>query len=94
MNDSRKRYKVRHILLEDLDDAHYILEKLEAGESFEAMAAQFSECDSAAQGGLLPVFSSGQMEGAFERAVYHLEVDQVSAPVKTKYGYHLIKRLR
>ena len=85
-------YKASHILLSDKEDAEYILEKLEAGESFEDLAKEFSECDSAVKGGDLGVFSSGTMDAAFEKALYHMKTGDISSPVVTKYGYHIIKK--
>ncbi|MBD64948.1 MAG: hypothetical protein CME62_07055 [Halobacteriovoraceae bacterium] len=86
-------YKAWHILLEDEEDALYIKEQLQSGESFQSLAREYSECESGAKGGDLGRFSSGVMDAAFERALYHLEVGEISAPVRTKYGYHIIKRV-
>ncbi len=85
-------YKARHILLEDEEDALEMLELLAQGESFEALALEYSECESSVKGGDLGRFKSGTMLPEFERALYHLEIDEVSKPVKTKFGYHIIKR--
>jgi parvulin-like peptidyl-prolyl isomerase len=92
--DSRRKYKARHILVEDLEDANYILKKLSEGEDFSALAKELSECSSADKGGVLPSFRSGQMAGEFEKAVHHLEVDQISEPIKSEYGFHIIQRLK
>ncbi|MBK24490.1 MAG: peptidylprolyl isomerase [Halobacteriovorax sp.] len=93
MNDSRRKYKCRHILVEDLEDAEYVLEKLSEGEEFFNLAKDLSECDSAKNGGLLPSFRSGQMAAEFERAVHNMEIGETSKPIKTEYGYHIIQRL-
>lgn len=85
-------YKASHILLSDLEDAQYVLEKLEKGLSFEDLAREFSECDSAQKSGSLGVFSSGTMDAAFERALYHMKPGEVSSPIATKYGFHIIKK--
>ncbi len=87
------RYKAKHILLEDMDDAMEIREQILLGESFEKLAKDFSECDSSEKGGMLGWFSSGAMDAEFEKALFHLKKDEISKPVKTKYGYHLIVRL-
>lgn len=89
MNDIRPLIRVRHILLQDEEDASYILEKLEQGESFEELAREFSECESAERGGLLS-YRSGQMVAEFERAVYQLKDGELSKPIKTEFGFHLI----
>ena len=92
--DSRRKYKARHILVEDLEDAEYVLKKITEGEDFSTLAIELSECDSAKKGGLLPSFRSGQMLAEFEKAVHQLEIDQVSKPVKSEHGYHIIQRLK
>ena len=86
-------YHAKHILLEDLEDAHYIRDKIQNGESFEELAKEYSECDSGENGGDLGKFSSGVMDAEFEKALYHLSPGELSSPVKTKYGYHLILRI-
>lgn len=90
---NKRFYRASHILLEDMEDAQYVLEKLKSGESFEKLAEEFSECDSSAQGGSLGSFSEGTMDAAFERALYKMKTGEISSPVKTKYGLHIIKKL-
>lgn len=93
MTDTRRVYRARHILVEDLEDAEYVLEKLKEGESFEDLAKELSECDSAEKGGMLPKFRSGQMVGEFERAVHNMEIGSTSEPIKSEHGFHIIQRL-
>jgi parvulin-like peptidyl-prolyl isomerase len=69
-----------------------VKQKLDAGGDFAALAAEYSEDPgSKAQGGELGWFGKGQMVAEFENAAYALQPGQVSDPVKTQYGYHLIK---
>ncbi|OUR99757.1 hypothetical protein A9Q84_01655 [Halobacteriovorax marinus] len=93
MHKSLTLYRVRHILLEDIEDAEYVLEELAKGVKFEELAKELSECESAAKGGNLGQISSGQMAPEFERGLYKLEIDEISGPVKTEFGYHIIHRL-
>jgi len=86
-------YKAKHILLEDLEDATELREQIVQGYSFEKLAIEFSECDTARNGGMLGRFSSGTMDAEFERALFHMNVGELSKPVKTKFGYHLIVRI-
>lgn len=67
--------------------------KLKAGENFEELAKQFSEDQSTAkQGGLLPSFGTGRMVPEFEKAAFALKYPgDYSQPVKTSYGWHIIK---
>lgn len=90
----RVKYNAMHILLEDLEDASEILGMLENGENFKDLAKEFSSCPSSKDGGQLGEFLSGTMVAEFEKALYHLEINQISKPIKTKYGYHIIKRLQ
>lgn len=94
MNKNLTRYRARHILLEDIEDAEYVLEKLASGEKFEDLAREMSECDSAEKGGDLGSFVSGQMNPEFEKAVYQLKEGETSAPVETEFGFHIIERLK
>ncbi len=69
-----------------------IREKAMGGESFEKLAREFSEDPSAkSNGGSLGYFSALQMVYPFEEAAYHLKVGEISKPVRTRFGYHLIK---
>jgi peptidyl-prolyl cis-trans isomerase C len=84
----------KHILVENKHEAEDILKKLEEGESFSEMAQKFSKCPSGKTGGDLGEFSKGRMVPSFEEAAFSLDVDQVSGPVQTQFGYHLIKRTK
>lgn len=60
--------------------------------TFEELASQFSDCSSANKKGDLGFFSSGQMQRAFEEASFALKVGEMSGPVWTDSGVHIIKR--
>ncbi len=66
--------------------------RLRAGESFASLAAAESHCSSAQRGGDLGVFGRGKMQKPFEEATFALAVGQLSAPVETDSGVHLILR--
>ena len=74
-------------------EALELLAKINAGEiTFEAAAAAYSSCPSGQNGGNLGDFGQGQMVPEFDAAVFAMEVGEISsAPVKTQFGYHLIK---
>ena len=61
--------------------------------SFEDLAKQHSDCSSAKRGGDLGPFSRGQMQKPFEEASFALEVNEMSGPVITDSGVHIIKRI-
>ena len=82
-----------HILVDSEEKANELLAKINAGEiSFEDAARENSSCPSKANGGNLGDFGKGQMVPEFDEAVFAMEVGEISkAPVKTQFGYHLIK---
>jgi len=81
-----------HILVKTEQEAKSILERLNKGEKF-ANLAQISLCPSGKRGGDLGTFGRGKMVKEFETAAFALQKGQISAIVKTKFGYHIIKRL-
>ncbi|WP_407272880.1 peptidylprolyl isomerase [Radiobacillus sp. PE A8.2] len=83
--------KASHILVEDEATANEVKEKLDNGEDFVGLAAEYSTDSSAAKGGDLGYFTAGAMVKEFEDAAYALEVDEVSEPVKSEHGWHVIK---
>lgn len=85
--------KASHILVKTEGEAKKILERLKKGEDFAAIAKKNSiDPGSAQNGGDLGYFSSGQMVPEFEAAAAKLKQGEVSSePVKTKFGYHIIK---
>lgn len=98
--DSRKagspihsgKIKASHILVEKFSKAQEIYEDLKAGEKFEQLASQYSTCPSKKRGGNLGEFAKGDMVSEFWNACTKLKVGEISQPVKTQYGYHIIKR--
>ena len=82
-----------HILVDSEEKALEILSKIENGEmSFGDAAKEFSSCPSGQRGGNLGDFGRGQMVPEFDKAVFELEVGEVTkTPVQTQFGYHLIK---
>ncbi|MCB0819549.1 MAG: peptidylprolyl isomerase [Bacteroidetes bacterium] len=69
-----------------------VREKLLKGEDFETMARKYSEDPSATQnGGDLGYFTSMMMVYPFETAAYNTKVGEISMPVRTRFGYHLVK---
>ena len=82
-----------HILVDSEEKALEILAKIKAGDiSFEDAAKENSSCPSKANGGNLGDFEKGQMVPEFDAAVFAMEVGEITdAPVKTQFGYHLIK---
>ncbi len=82
-----------HILVKTEQEARAILEQLNKGASFSKLAAEKSLCPSKKRGGDLGTFGRGQMVREFETAAFALKKGEFSQPVKTKFGWHIIKRL-
>ena len=80
-----------HILVETEEEANRILDEIKAGLSFEDAAKKYSSCPSKEQGGNLGDFGRGQMVPEFEQAAFAMAEGELSAPVKTQFGYHLIR---
>lgn len=83
--------RASHILVESEEKAKEIKVKINNGLSFEEAASEFSSCPSSSQGGDLGSFTRGKMVPEFENVAFDLEVGEVSEPVQTQFGYHLIK---
>lgn len=82
----------KHILTDAEDKCQTILESILNGEkTFEDAAKEFSTCPSGARGGDLGQFGRGQMVKEFEDVAFAAEIGEVKGPVKTQFGYHLIK---
>lgn len=82
-----------HILVKTEQEAKTILERLNKGEKFANIAREVSLCPSGKRGGDLGTFGRGKMVKEFENAAFVLQKGQMSPIVKTKFGYHIIKRL-
>jgi peptidyl-prolyl cis-trans isomerase C len=85
-------WKASHILVQDKALAEAILKRLKEGGSFESLAREFSKCPSKGKGGDLGWFGEGQMVKPFEDAVRKLSKGRISGPVKTQFGFHIIKK--
>jgi peptidyl-prolyl cis-trans isomerase C len=88
------KIKCSHILVKKQSEAIEILEKIKKGENFSSLAKQFSlDKGSGKRGGDLGFFSKGMMVKPFEDTAFKLQVGEISEPVKTEFGYHVIKRI-
>jgi foldase protein PrsA len=84
--------KARHILVADEKTANEVKKKLDGGAKFEDVAKEYSTDTASAQnGGDLGWFGTGKMDPDFEKAAYALKVNEISAPVKSQFGYHIIQ---
>jgi foldase protein PrsA len=87
-----EQVKASHILVEDENKAKELKAKLDAGEDFAALAKEHSTDESTKEaGGELGFFEKGTMVAEFDEVAFTLAVNQISNPVKSEYGYHIIK---
>ncbi|UJG42119.1 MAG: peptidyl-prolyl cis-trans isomerase [Candidatus Heimdallarchaeum aukensis] len=86
------KVKVSHIFVKKYSEAEQILEKLKHGADFNNLAKTHSLCTTRKNGGKLPEFSKGRMIKEFEDVAFKLNKGEISGVVKTKIGYHIIKR--
>ena len=84
-------WRASHILVKDRSGAEDLLKRLKQGAQFESLAREFSTCPSKSSGGDLGWFGRGKMVKPFEDAAFSLKPGQISDPVKTQFGYHIIR---
>ncbi len=87
----QEEMRARHILVKTEEDALEIIERLGRGSDFAELAQEKSTGPSGAQGGDLGYFAKGQMVPEFEKALVSMKKGDISEPVKTKFGWHVIK---
>ncbi len=86
-----ERVRAKHILVSTREEAEKVLKELKAGAKFEDLARKYSKDGSKEFGGDLGYFTYEEMVPEFSKAVFALKKGQVSKPVKTDYGWHIIK---
>ncbi len=85
--------RAEHILVKTAVEAQQIKKEIDNGGDFEYYARIYSMCPSGRNGGDLGYFGRGQMVKEFEKTAFNLPVGQVSNPVYSQFGWHLIKVL-
>ena len=83
--------RASHILVATEEEANNLRNKIINGKNFADVAAEYSNCPSGANGGDLGYFGRGMMVKPFEDAAFELEVGELSQPVQTQFGWHLIE---
>ena len=91
-DEKQPKIKARHILVEDEKTANEVKAKLDKGEDFAKLAEEYSkDPGSSKEGGDLGFFGQGKMLPDFEKAAFALKVDEISKPVKSDAGWHIIQ---
>ncbi len=83
--------RASHILVKTEDEAKKLYDEIINGKSFADAAQEVSLCPSGQNGGDLGFFGKGMMVKPFEDAAFALEVGEISHPVETQFGWHLIQ---
>ena len=88
------KIKCSHILVSKQSEALAMLERIKNGEKFGKLAKELSiDTGSAKKDGNLGYFTKGMMVKPFEEAAFKLQINEMSGPIKSEFGYHIIKRL-
>ena len=92
-NHMSNKIKCSHILVQKQSEALEIVERIKKGEKFGKIAKEMSiDSGSAKKDGNLGYFTKGMMVKPFEDAAFKLQIGEMSDPVKSEFGYHVIKR--
>lgn len=81
----------RHILVDSETFCNELIEKINKGEDFAALAKEHSKCPSGRNGGELGEFGPGQMVPEFDQVVFNEDVGVPHGPVKTDFGFHIVE---
>ena len=82
-----------HILVKTKEEAEKLKQQLDKGADFAKLAKKYSTCPSGKKGGDLGEFRRGEMVKAFDDVVFKKEVLKVHGPIKTQFGFHLIRTI-
>jgi len=90
MNKEFTQVKASHLLVKTEEEVKKLREEILAGKDFAEVAKEVSMCPSGSKGGDLGYFGRGQMVPEFDAAAFSLPVGEVSEPIKTQFGWHLL----
>ena len=83
--------RASHILVKTEDEANRLMKRINEGEDFAEVAKRFSKCPSGKAGGDLGWFGKGQMVPEFEKVAFENDAGKMVGPIKTQFGFHIIK---
>lgn len=90
----RTQIYISHILTQTEGQAKEFKRRILAGEDFATLAKKFSICKSGREGGRMGSFIRGQWPPNFDEVIWNLPIEEISDPIKTQWGWHIIKRTR
>ncbi|OGI00737.1 MAG: peptidylprolyl isomerase [Candidatus Melainabacteria bacterium GWF2_37_15] len=90
MNKELTEVRASHLLVKTKEEVEKLRTDIINGKDFAEVAKEVSLCPSGQQGGDLGYFGKGQMVPEFEKAAFSLPVGEVSEPIKTQFGWHLL----
>lgn len=82
--------RASHLLVKTKEEVEKVREEIVAGKDFAKAASEVSLCPSGARGGDLGFFGKGMMVPEFEQAAFSLPVGEISQPIETQFGWHLL----
>ena len=82
--------RASHLLVDDQETCQRLREEIVNGRDFAEVAREVSKCPSGAKGGDLGYFGRGRMVPQFDKAAFELPVNQLSEPIQTQFGWHLL----
>ena len=86
------KIRIQHLFSENLDEAEVLTKRLSEGESFESLAKEiYSDSSLSETGGDLGYISFGDMDARLEQGVYEMQIGEISKPVQSAYGFHILK---
>ena len=86
------KIKCSHILVDKHSEALQLLDEIKKGKKFGSAAREISKCPSRKKDGSSGYFTKGMMVKEFDQVAFKLQIGEISEPVKTEFGYHIIKR--
>jgi peptidyl-prolyl cis-trans isomerase C len=91
MTTANQEVRASHLLVETEEEAQRLRDEITSGSlSFADAARNVSKCPSGAQGGDLGFFGKGRMVPQFEQAAFAMQVEELSNPIQTQFGWHLL----
>lgn len=90
MTTTVQEVRASHLLVDSFEEASNLRDEITQGTPFADVAQRVSKCPSSSRGGDLGFFGRGRMVPQFDQVAFELPVGQISEPVQTQFGWHLL----